>query len=87
MPFDLIRNVWNWLTQQAFNQLIALFLVAILSFLILLKYPIEFERTTYTVKDQIHVTKTAQYIVRSSMTDKGAKLQLCTQTYYVEVNK
>jgi hypothetical protein len=85
--FDLVKSAYTWITQQAFHQLIALLLLSIICFIVLLKYPISFERVSYTNKDHICITKTSQYIVRSSASKDGAKLKLCTQTYFVEVRK
>lgn len=83
----LIKDLWNWLTNQALNQLIAVVLICLVCFLLLLKYPIEFERTSYETKQNISITKTTKYIAHTFMSGKGAKLKLCTYTAYVEVRK
>ena len=85
---SLIKDGWNWLTTQALHQLLALCLACVFAFLILLKYPVQFERTSYEHKQNIEVTKTTTYMLNSTVSsEKGAKLKLCTQTYYVEVSK
>jgi hypothetical protein len=85
--FLILKDIWNWLTNQAFNQLIALVLISLVCFAVLLKYPIEFERTNYKVKQNITVTETTTYLMQSEISEKGAKLMLQTKSYIVEVRK
>lgn len=83
---SLIKDGWNWLTTQALHQLLALFLACLIAFAVLLKYPVQFERTTYEHRQNIEVTKTSTYMLNSTISkEKGAKLKLCTQNYYIEV--
>lgn len=83
----LIKDIWSWLTNQALSQLLILLFVALLLLCINVKYPIEFERTSFKVKQNVDITETTKYIIQSSFSEKGAKLKLCTQSYIVEVNK
>ena len=83
---SLIKDTWSWVTGQALNQVLILLILSVVLFGFLLKYPVEFERTSYKVRQNIQVTETTKYIVNSTISEKGAKLKLCTQTYYVEVN-
>ena len=82
-----IKDVWNWITTQAFHQILVALLICLACFALLLKYPIEFERTSYETKQNISITKTTKYVANTSMSGKGAKLKLCTYTAYVEVRK
>lgn len=85
--FNLLTSFWSWLTGQALHQL-AVAIVALLAiFCVLLKYPIEFEWVTYQVHDNVTVTETTQYIVHTEASEDGAKLELTTKTYLVEVKK
>lgn len=84
--FLLIKDIWNWLTNQALHQLFVILLASLICFAILLKYPIEFERTYYENHQNIKITKVVKYIANTTMTGHGAKLKLCTSTFYVEVN-
>lgn len=85
--FSLLKDIWHWATNQALQQLLILVIAAILCFLVLLKYPIEFERTNYEIKQNIQITETTKYIINSTFTDGEAKVKLETHSYYVEVRK
>lgn len=84
---SLAKDVWEWLTKQALLQLIVLILIAALLFLLNIKYPIEFERSKVEVRNLVEIDETTKYVVKTVVSEKGAKVQLRTTSYYSEVKK
>ena len=84
---DLIKTIWGWLTGAALHQLAVIIVLLFAAFCLLLKFPVEFDRIKYISKDFIDVTESTHYILHTELNDSGAKVQLETKTYYVEVKK
>lgn len=81
------KDIWEWLTKQALTQLILLILVAFSLLLLNIKYPISFERSRVEVRNLVEIDETTKYVVRTVISEKGAKVELKTTSYYSEVKK
>lgn len=84
---SLVKDVWDWLTKQALLQLIVLIIIAFCLILLNIKYPLSFERSRVEVRNLVEIDETTKYVVRTVVSEKGAKVELKTTSYYSEVKK
>lgn len=84
---SLVKDIWDWLTKQALLQLIVLILIAFCLLLLNIKYPLSFERSRIEVRNLVEIDETTKYVVRTVVSEKGAKVELKTTSYYSEVKK
>lgn len=83
----LVKDIWDWLTKQALLQLIVLIIIAFSLLLLNIKYPLSFERSRVEVRNLVQIDETTKYVVRTVVSEKGAKVELKTTSYYSEVKK
>jgi hypothetical protein len=83
--FSTLTSVWDWIKNHALQQLVITIALLVLSFITLLKYPVSIDVSRKTIRDYIETTETVNYIVRTELTEKGAIIDFCTNTYYGEV--
>lgn len=69
------------------TKVIALACALLITILLLGKYPIEYDRISYEVKDYVKITKTDKYIVQTELHKDGLKVRMTTKTYYVKVDE
>lgn len=81
-----LTGIWDWIKNHALQQLLAAIALLLLAFVILMKYPVSFDVSHTTIRDHIETTEHVQYIVRSELTEHGAVIDFCTNTYYGEIN-
>jgi hypothetical protein len=84
---SLIKDVWDWLTKQALLQLLVLLVIAFCLLLLNIKYPLSFERSRVEVRNLVEIDETTKYVVKTVVSEKGAKVELKTTSYYSEVKK
>jgi hypothetical protein len=84
--FTALTSVWDWVRNHALQQLLAAIALLIICFLVLLYYPISIDVSHKIIKDYIETTEHAQYIVRSELTEHGAVIDFCTNTYYGKIS-
>jgi hypothetical protein len=84
---SLVKDVWDWLTKQALLQLLVLLVIAFCLLLLNIKYPLSFERSRVEVRNLVEIDETTKYVVRTVVSEKGAKVELKTTSYYSEVKK
>ena len=83
---SIIKDLWSWLTTQALSQLLFVLLITLVLLGINIKYPIEFERTKVTVKDLTEIRDQTVYVIHTQLTEKGAKVELTTSSYYTSLS-
>lgn len=83
----LIKDIWDWLTKQALLQLLVLIIITFCLLLLNIKYPLSFERSRVEVRNLVEIDETTKYVVRTVVSEKGAKVELKTTSYYSEVKK
>jgi hypothetical protein len=81
-----LTSIWDWVRNHALQQLLATIALLIICFLVLLYYPISIDVSHKSVRDYIETNEHVQYIVRSELTEHGAVIDFCTNTYYGEIN-
>lgn len=84
---SLVKDIWDWLTKQALLQLIVLIVITFCLLLLNIKYPLSFERSRVEVRNLVEIDETTKYVVRTVVSEKGAKVELKTTSYYSEVKK
>ena len=80
-----ITGAWQWLRHRALTQLLILVVVCVALFLGLTRYPITLDMDSVEIKDCIKITKHEQFIVRTELSQSGARVNFCQKTYYGKV--
>jgi cell division protein FtsL len=77
------KDLLNLSTTRILVVVVLLFTVV----LVLVKYPIEYDRVSYEVQNYIETTKTTKYIIQTQIRNDGLRVQMTTKTYYVEIKE